>query len=87
MRKWSRKYDKLIASFTDTRGTLDVAIPKIRETCMQSCAIDLRLAIRLGYLDVAIAKNSQNSQIICRTFATIFAKLIASDGSESILSV
>ena len=29
---------------------------------------------RLGYLDVAIAKNLRNSQIICHTFATIFAK-------------
>ena len=32
-------------------GYLDVAIAKIRETHMQSCAIDYR-----GYLDAAVAK-------------------------------
>ena len=40
-----------------------------------------------SYLDVAIAKKSRNSLLICSTFATIFAKLLAGDGRESIWSV
>ena len=36
-----------------------------------------------SYLDVAIAKKSQNLLIICRTYATIFAKLRVTDGCET----
>ena len=42
-------------SFRKSRlGYLDVAITKIRKTCMQSCAIDSQQ----GYLDVAVAKKN-----------------------------
>ena len=41
---------------------------------MQSCAIDSQLAVRLGYLDVAIAKNLQNLHAICHIFATMFCQ-------------
>ena len=67
-------------------GYFDVAIAKIRKTCMQSCAIDLRHASfatcefcdhRLGYLDVAIAKIRETRMQSCAidlrhaSFATI----------------
>ena len=40
-----------------------------------------------SYLDVAIAKKLQNLLLICGTFATIFAKLRATDGRETFWSV